>query len=472
MNRKGPYRRLFLFLAMGGILFCLCGGVKHPKIRIGCLPVIDESSEAAVVLADAFHEALSESHTSEIQTIPLDWSFQALDADSARYPDYLLDYGKKLHLDYTIILSADSLSGSKSIVRWTIHSLKGSPVVAEDTVLFPDAGTTIHRVCDVLSRMTVGGSFSESTTPAFPYWKTVGAIRLALLTGDRGSAERMFDSIRPRMQEDVGLCLLDADIQIAKRMQTGSNPELTKIRTQLTRLPDTLSSRNLRLAQIDVLDERWSGAEDALHRILDAYPDNAEALFWLTRLHPARYKAFGFSSREQILKKVIALNPACEKVRLALAESFFLQHRFSKAEDCYRRLLAIHPRSLDGLMAWGKLAMVTHDFPEVIRLYEKIIDIDPANGNAFYNLGIVYYHDGQTRLAGQFFQKAVDLNDHADAHYYLGVIYEATGEREKAITEFRTRIRLRTGPDDVFAEEARSHLVELLYEVEGAPVHE
>ena len=81
--------------------------------------------------------------------------------------------------------------------------------------------------------------------------------------------------------------------------------------------------------------------------------------------------------------------------------------------------------------------------------------------------GIAYYHDGRIDDAVRFFQRAIALDGHAESHYYLGVIFSEAGDEDRAINHFRTRVRLRQGKNDVFAEEARKNLLELLEQKES-----
>ncbi|MDQ7051953.1 MAG: hypothetical protein Q9P14_03285 [candidate division KSB1 bacterium] len=55
-----------------------------------------------------------------------------------------------------------------------------------------------------------------------------------------------------------------------------------------------------------------------------------------------------------------------------------------------------------------------------------------------------------------------NLGNHRDSRLYLAKIAEKHGRLEEAIEYLRQRIRLKTGENDVYAEEARRHLFELM----------
>ena len=136
--------------------------------------------------------------------------------------------------------------------------------------------------------------------------------------------------------------------------------------------------------------------------------------------------------------------------------------------NVYRETVAQMGR--DGWLALGKLYTFRNDVLNIIRVYRRVLEIDPEYADAYYNLGIAYYNDGQADEAIRFFERAIALANQADSHFYLGMIYVERGETDRAIASFRERIRLRQGAEDAFAEEARKTLEELLRQKEdGTP---
>ena len=209
--------------------------------------------------------------------------------------------------------------------------------------------------------------------------------------------------------------------------------------------------------------QRWSQAERWLAAAWKANPADGRVAYWLSHMHPSRLQALGLGGTEAALKLVIELNPLLFEARLQLAELYFGNRRFREEERVLKRLLAINPSHVEALMKLGRLYMTENKVPEVLETYKRVIDLDPANADAYYNLGIVYFGTGDLRDAQKLFQRAVELTDHPEAHLYLGFLYEKLGKRDSAITEYRKRIRLRKGPDDQYANEARKRLWELLH---------
>ena len=215
-----------------------------------------------------------------------------------------------------------------------------------------------------------------------------------------------------------------------------------------------------------VVAQRWSQAERWLGAAWKQNPADGRTAYWLSHLHPSRLEALGLGGTEKALKQAIALNPLLFEARLTLADLYFGNRRFKEEERVLERALAINPTHEEALMKLGRVYMVTNDVPKVLATYKRVIDLDPANADAYYNLGIVYLGTGDLKDAEKLFQRAIELNDHPEAHLYLGFLYEKLGERDKAIAEYRKRIRMRKGPDDQYANEARKRLWELLHTVD------
>ena len=129
-------------------------------------------------------------------------------------------------------------------------------------------------------------------------------------------------------------------------------------------------------------------------------------------------------------------------------------------------MITINPRSLNALLGLGRLYAYRNDVLRIINVYQRILDIDPTCTVAYYNLGIAYLNDHKEDEAFRLFKRAIELNEHPDSYYYLGIIHTRRGEREEALAAFRSRIRLRRGQNDAFAEEARKHVVRLLSEMD------
>ncbi len=93
---------------------------------------------------------------------------------------------------------------------------------------------------------------------------------------------------------------------------------------------------------------------------------------------------------------------------------------------------------------------------EAIEQYERAIKSDPNDADKFLELGAAYYIAHQWDQAINAFEKAVSLNpDLGHAHYYLGVLYAARGDKERALKELNTVLTTSKNPILVAQAKAR-----------------
>jgi Flp pilus assembly protein TadD len=73
---------------------------------------------------------------------------------------------------------------------------------------------------------------------------------------------------------------------------------------------------------------------------------------------------------------------------------------------------------------------------EAIEEYERAIKNDPHDADKAMELGAAYYIAHQWDQAREAFENAVALDPNlGHAHYYLGILYAAKGDKERALEE-------------------------------------
>ncbi|MBI4114819.1 MAG: tetratricopeptide repeat protein [Candidatus Niyogibacteria bacterium] len=74
----------------------------------------------------------------------------------------------------------------------------------------------------------------------------------------------------------------------------------------------------------------------------------------------------------------------------------------------------------------------------------------PKDIGVLFQLGILYYQDGQFENARQVFERAIELNqNYSNARYFLGLIYDRQGDTETAISHFERVSELNPDNDEV-----------------------
>jgi tetratricopeptide (TPR) repeat protein len=75
---------------------------------------------------------------------------------------------------------------------------------------------------------------------------------------------------------------------------------------------------------------------------------------------------------------------------------------------------------------------------QVETLLTKAVTIDAKCGDAYLQLGVLYFSQHNFAKAISFYTKAIDVNPQlGEAHYRLGVAYDRIGEPAKAKQEFQ-----------------------------------
>lgn len=217
------------------------------------------------------------------------------------------------------------------------------------------------------------------------------------------------------------------------------------------------------LGEYHIYRERWSLAEDALLKAFELNPNLPRLYLSISRMHKSRFKKLGYGSEEDLFKKAIYVNPCYEDAYLMLSDYYLFENNRDEAIRVLEKYLNINPNSVPALMALGKIYLVRNDILKIIEVFNRVIKLEPNNSDAYYNLGILYYNSEDYDNSYKFLQRAIAIDNHLNSHLYLAYLYEVRGDIENAIKHLRMRIRYRKGFDDVFAEEARKRLYDLMH---------
>ncbi len=84
---------------------------------------------------------------------------------------------------------------------------------------------------------------------------------------------------------------------------------------------------------------------------------------------------------------------------------------------------------------------------QAIEQYQRATESDPNNADKFMELGAAYYVAHRWEDAIVALERAVQLKpDLAHAHYYLGVLYAAKGDKARAEKELDSVIKTTKNP--------------------------
>ncbi|MCC6647137.1 MAG: tetratricopeptide repeat protein [Polyangiaceae bacterium] len=128
-----------------------------------------------------------------------------------------------------------------------------------------------------------------------------------------------------------------------------------------------------------------------------------------------------------------------------------------EAERLYRRAIELEPDLAIAYTNLGNLHFRRGEEDAAVALYEAALLRDATQPEAQYNLGYVSLERGRTAVAIGYFEAAIAVDPRfADAHFYLAMAYESSGQRDKARPCWRRYLELE--PTGTWADVAKKHL--------------
>ncbi|HEX3470207.1 MAG TPA: tetratricopeptide repeat protein [Silvibacterium sp.] len=112
-----------------------------------------------------------------------------------------------------------------------------------------------------------------------------------------------------------------------------------------------------------------------------------------------------------------------------------------------------------------------HDVQQVEALLTKAVMLDAKCGDAYLQLGILYFSQRNFEKAIDFYTKAIEVNPQlGEAHYRLGVAYDRVGEPVKARQEFQLHAEIEK-QQAAAIEQQRREVKQFLVVLQGQPSH-
>lgn len=227
------------------------------------------------------------------------------------------------------------------------------------------------------------------------------------------------------------------------------------------------------LGRIALREEDFTNAEIFLKKSLVDDITNARTYYALSFLLPVRLSELGYASRTEVLEKAVYFDPAYRDAVFELANAYYLSGTGTQtgkgttlALQTIRNYLEIRNRDVQILSLLGSIYIKTNKFDEAESIFTDLLNRFPNDSNLHYDVGIVKYHKKEFDNAIQYFKKAIEIDNNADAYIYLAVINRELGDRDKALFYYRERVRLKSGDDDHYAKEAMTGIRKILLEIE------
>src|SRR4051794_1883023 len=180
-------------------------------------------------------------------------------------------------------------------------------------------------------------------------------------------------------------------------------------------------------------------AEEIFRQILDAYPDQADALHLLGGLY---FQAKRADLAEARIRQAIMVRPE-PAFKLTLGLVLQSTQRLDEAAALYHEIIAGKPDFVDAHVHLGVLRSIQGRFEEAAATFQEALRIAPNNVTAQGNLGIVLCHLQRFDEAIWVLRNAVSQAPKIpDFHASLGAALLGAGQLEAALSECRQAVAL------------------------------
>jgi len=189
---------------------------------------------------------------------------------------------------------------------------------------------------------------------------------------------------------------------------------------------------------------RWSDAERLLQPLIASQPDCGSVVLALARLRAARGEV---AEAERLFSRATSIAPDD-----AVAHAHFAQYWLSRGQPAradYEAALALSldPRCTEALVARGRLLSGRGRLQEACEALETAVSLDPENAEAHYRLGILSFRGKRPDLSTAYFEKVTAVRPvDALAFDYLALSREALGDAEGAERAWRRALDVNEPP--------------------------
>jgi tetratricopeptide (TPR) repeat protein len=180
-----------------------------------------------------------------------------------------------------------------------------------------------------------------------------------------------------------------------------------------------------------------------------------EAMKTAERLGDKSKEMYTFRARAHVDRKewdealkYYAMGEAEPQDQLKLAQIFVNQSQPARAESLYSNLIQQDSTSWNGkfaMMEMGKLRYRDKNFPAAVSWFRRLTTLDPAQGDAYYFLGLSLKEMKQPAEAIGALRRAAELTpERPDRHFWLGMLYAEMDSTAAARRELNQAVQLDT----------------------------
>ncbi len=212
------------------------------------------------------------------------------------------------------------------------------------------------------------------------------------------------------------------------------NPRFAPLHATLTR------------AYVD--SERWADGLDAGQRGLSIEADDVGVI----RAYAYALQSVGsYDEAVNYLQRAIELRPTYMPIHFELAGLYLARDEDQSAIDIYNRILSLDPRNARAMLRLCLAYRKVGEFSRALGFCEDSAANDPADAEAHFQLGHLYYRDRQFQRSRDAFEQCLRHDDgfyDLSCRYRLGLSHYYTGECARGWALLRESLDLAQGTGD------------------------
>jgi tetratricopeptide (TPR) repeat protein len=475
-KRKAIRYNLFVF-SIYIILWLVLEPPKLPE-RIIVLPFQHENSPD-YRLSEAVQRQLFGNLRKEYTLHRWEWIYNTANKDSIQFDDYRINLARKVGAAYII---TGAIKTSDQDIRVTLRVI--DPGVVVDVSLDASSYAEVSRKIFDWLRINVPMINKKALSPDPISDQSLDnyiSFKISLLQGDYKRILEKFETPDSVEVELVTAAYLLKGISEMEKKSASSLDGIEMIRPfrrllnliiPYSRDGKDTADLNIILARMYMHHGNYGMAEICIEKAMVQERFNPRVYYYMSFLHESRFKEIGFRDRAEVLDRAVQLDPGYSNAVSEFAEELYTtgtaaSTHFNTIRSIaeLRHFVTINPNNEDILAVLGRILLQTKYTLEAKKIYTKLIGLRPGSAENHYNLGICYFHLVDYRKAKEEFNRAIEINDYADAYLYIGAIYRQEGDIDQALYYYRERVKKKLGNDDQYAKEAMRGIRLILNEI-------
>ena len=144
-----------------------------------------------------------------------------------------------------------------------------------------------------------------------------------------------------------------------------------------------------------------------------------------------------YESAQLAYIEALKRNPKNPGILMLLARLSATRNDLKQAESYAQQAIQIKNNYLDAYFLLSQIEVANGNIAGAVKSVTSASVIDPTNPAIFFQLGLLKYNQQDFKGAIEPLEKATTMTpDYANAKFFLGLSYEATGAHDKAIKQF------------------------------------